>query len=143
MPVTAFTSFARIGPIASSARACGSRSPAIIALIMAVQDWLPASLEATDDSLHRASSSSFSSRCQYLVRSWVRCTSWRVQTRIARISGGGANDGRSSPISVSRAIHAASSLSVFGRPGRFRAREEFTSCTLSPASSSTANQTRQ
>jgi hypothetical protein len=28
-------------------------------------------------------------------------------------------------------------LSVFGRPGRFLAWEELTSCTLSPASSST------
>ena len=50
---------------------------------------------------------------------------------------------RSIPISVSRAIHRASSLSVFGRPGRFLAWEEFTSCTASPASSRTANQTRQ
>jgi hypothetical protein len=60
MPVNAIARSARIGPIASSARACGSRSPAIIALIMAVQDWLPASFDATEVSLHRASSSSFS-----------------------------------------------------------------------------------
>ena len=67
----------------------------------------------------------------------------RVQARSARISGGGTNEDRSMPISVSRAIHRASSLSVLGRPGRLRAWEEFTSCTASPASSSTANQTRQ
>ena len=67
----------------------------------------------------------------------------RVYTRSARISGGGTNEDRSIPISVSRAIHRASSLSVFGRPGRFRAWEELTSCTASPASSSTANQIRQ
>ena len=47
----------------------------------------------------------------------------RVQTRSARISGGGTNEDRSIPISVSRAIHRASSLSVFGRPGRFLAWE--------------------
>jgi hypothetical protein len=68
---------------------------------------------------------------------------WRVQARSARICGGGTNEDRSIPISVSRAIHRASSLSVFGRPGRLRAWEEFTSCTASPASSSTTNQTRQ
>ena len=34
-------------------------------------------------------------------------------------------------------------LLVFGRPGRFLAWEEFTSCTASPASSSTTNQMRQ
>jgi hypothetical protein len=50
--------------------------------------------------------------------------------------------GRSNPISVRRAIHRASSLSVFGRPGRFRACDELTSCTFSPASSSTTNQMR-
>jgi hypothetical protein len=67
----------------------------------------------------------------------------RVQARSARISGGGTNEGRSIPISVSRAIHRASSLSVFGRPGRFLAWEELTSCTASPASSRPANQTRR
>jgi hypothetical protein len=67
----------------------------------------------------------------------------RVYTRSARISGGGTNEGRSIPISVSRASCRASSLSVFGRPGRFRAWLADTSCTSSPASSSTANQIRQ
>jgi hypothetical protein len=66
-----------------------------------------------------------------------------VYWRSARICGGGTNEPRSSPISVSRAIHAASALSVFGRPGRFLACEEFTSCTSSPAASSTTNQIRQ
>ena len=105
--------------------------------------WCPASFDTTADSLHKASSSSFSSRCQYLVRSAVRSQMCRVYTRSARISGGGTNEDRSIPISVSRAIHRASSLSVFGRPGRFLAWEEFTSCTASPASSSTTNQMRQ
>ena len=77
------------------------------------------------------------------MRSAVRSQICRVQARSARISGGGTNEDRSIPISVSRAIHRASSLSVFGRPGRFLAWEEFTSCTASPASSSTANQMRQ
>ena len=63
--------------------------------------------------------------------------------RRARISGGGTNEGRSSPISASRAIHCESSLPVFGRPGRFRAREAFTSCTFSPAASRVTNHTRQ
>ncbi len=67
----------------------------------------------------------------------------RVQARSARISGGGTNEDRSIPIPVSRASRRASSLPVFGRPGRFLAWEELTSCTASPASSSTANQTRQ
>jgi hypothetical protein len=71
-----------------------------------------------------------------------------VRTRSARICGGGTNEDRSIPLPVSRAIHRASSLPVFGRPGRFLAREECTSCTASPASSSpasssTANQRRQ
>ena len=96
-------------------------------------------MDTTDVSLHKASSS----RCQYLVRSAVRSQMWRVQTRSARISGGSANESRGIPISVSRAIHRASSLSVFGRPGRFLACEELTSCTASPASSSTANHPRQ
>ena len=77
------------------------------------------------------------------MRSAVRSQICRVYTRSARICGGGTNEDRSIPISVSRAIHRASSLSVFGRPGRLRAWEEFTSCTASPASSSTANQMRQ
>ena len=111
--------------------------------MMARAVWCPASFDSTDVSLLRASSSSFSSRCQYLVRSAVRSQMCRVYTRSARICGGGTNEDRSIPISVSRAIHRASSLSVFGRPGRFLAWEEFTSCTASPASSSTTNQMRQ
>ena len=126
-----------IFPRPSAARTRGSRSPAIIASMTARAVWCPASFDTTADSLHRASSSSFSSRCQYLVRSAVRSQMCRVYTRSARISGGGTNEDRSIPISVSRAIHRASSLSVFGRPGRLRAWEEFTSCTASPASSST------
>jgi hypothetical protein len=67
----------------------------------------------------------------------------RVYTRSALICGGGTNEDRSIPISVSRATRRASSLPVFGRPGRFLACEELTSCTASPASSSTTNQIRQ
>jgi hypothetical protein len=146
IPVNAFTSsgrLARILVMARSASLAGSRSPAIIASIMARPDTDPASLEMTEVSLHRASSRVFSSRCQHRVRSWVRCSSCRVYWRSARISGGGTNDGRSRPISVSRAIHCASVLSVFGRPGRFRAWEAFTSWTSSPAASSTENHVRQ
>ena len=50
------------------------------------------------------------------------------RSRSARISAGGTNDGRSRPISASRASHCASSRSVFGRPASCRAWEEFTSC---------------
>jgi hypothetical protein len=96
----------------------------------------PASFETTDDSLTRASSSSFSSRCHSAVRSRTSCSRVRVHWRSARISAGGTNEGRSRPISVSRAIHCASSLSVFGRPASCRAAEAFTSCTFSPAASS-------
>ena len=74
-----------------------------------------------DDSLTRAPSSSFSSRCHSRVRSRTSCSRVRVRSRSARISGGGTNDGRSRPISASRAIHCASSWSVFGRPASCRA----------------------
>ena len=90
----------------------------------------------TDDSLTRAPSSSFSSRCHSRVRSRTSCSLVRVRSRSARISGGGTKLGRSRPISASRAIHCASSRSVFGRPASCRAWREFTSCTLSPAASS-------
>ena len=75
----------------------------------------------TDDSLTRAPSSSFSSRCHSRVRSRTSWRRARVRSRSARISGGGTNDGRSRPISASRASHWASSRSVFGRPASCRA----------------------
>ncbi len=68
----------RILPRPRAARTRGSRSPAIIASTMARAVWCPASFDTTADSLHKASSSSFSSRCQYLVRSAVRSQMWRV-----------------------------------------------------------------
>jgi hypothetical protein len=101
------------------------------------------SLLATDEILISALSSSFSSRCQHRVRSWVSRVRARVYSRSARIAGGGTKLARSSPISVSRASHIASSRSVSGRPGRFLAWEELTSWTASPHVSSTKNQIRQ
>ena len=146
IPVNALASSGFLGRIlvwARSARTCGSRSPAIMASIIARPDTDPASLEMTEVSLHMASSRVFSRRCQQRVRSWVRRSSWRVYWRSARISGGGTKLGRSSPISVSRAIHCASALSVLGRPGRLRAWEAFTSCTSRPAVSRATNHERQ
>ena len=67
----------RILPWPRAARTCGSRSPPIIASMTARAVWCPAS-RTTDVSLHRASSSSFSSRCQYRVRSAVRSQMCRV-----------------------------------------------------------------
>ena len=84
-----------------------------------------------------ASSSSFSSRCRHRVRSATRSCRARVKSRTRRIAAGGTNDGRSIPCWVSRASHIASSLSVFGRPLRFFACDGDTSCTASPAVSST------
>jgi len=95
---------------ARPASTCGSRWPAIIARIMSCTDSV-VRLEATDDTLISASSSSFSIRAQHRVRSWVSRVRARAQPRSARISVGGTNEGRSSPISVSRASHIASSLS--------------------------------
>ena len=116
--------------VARAARACGSRSPPAIVFSMSRRSG-PASLYTADDSLTRAPSSSFSSRCQSRVRSRPG-EAGAGQARSARISGGGTKQGRSRPISVSRAIHRASCWSVFGLPGRFRAWEEFTSCTARP-----------
>jgi hypothetical protein len=56
---------------------------------------------------------------------------------------GGTKEARSSPSSVSRASHIASSLSVLGRPGRLLAWDALTSWTASPHASSTKNQIRQ
>ena len=66
-----------IRPRASPARTCGSRWPAISASIMSRAETV-VSLEATADTLIRASSSSFSSRCQYRVCSRVRSVRSRV-----------------------------------------------------------------
>ena len=67
--------FIRVRARPASAR--GSRSPAIIALIMSLADSV-VSLEATLDSLTSAPSSSFSSRWQHRVRSWTS----RVRARV-------------------------------------------------------------
>ena len=91
----------------------------------------------TEVSLHKAPSSSFSSRCQALVRSWTRWSRPRVYSRSSRISAGGTKLGRSRPISASRASHWASSRPVFGRPASCLAWEEFASVTASPCASST------
>ena len=95
-----------------------------------------ASRDTTEDSLIKAPSSSFSSRCHSRVRSRTSCSRVRVRSRSARISGGGTKLGRSSPISASRAIHCASSRSVLGRPASCRACAGLTSWTVSPAASS-------
>jgi hypothetical protein len=59
---------ARIRARASPASTRGSRSPAIIALIMPCAEMV-VSLLATEETLTSAPSSSFSSRCQHQVRS--------------------------------------------------------------------------
>ena len=89
-----------------------------------------------DDSLATAPSGSFSSRCHSRARSRASISLVRVRSRSARVSGGGTNDGRSRPVSASRAIHCASSWPVFGRPATCRACREFTSRARSPAPSS-------
>ena len=55
----------------------GSRCPAIIALIMSCADTV-VSLLTTDETLTSALYSSFSSRCQRRVRSWVSRARARV-----------------------------------------------------------------
>ena len=66
-----------IRPRARAASWCGSRWPAIIALIMSCVDTV-VSLLATLDTFTSAPSNSFSSRCQQRVRSWVS----RVRIRV-------------------------------------------------------------
>jgi hypothetical protein len=68
---------ARIRVRARPASTCGSRSPAIIALIMSCAETV-VSLDATDETFTSAPSSSFSSRCQHRVRSWIS----RVRARV-------------------------------------------------------------
>ena len=117
MPSSAASTAARpplTPPWASAARALGSRSPSAMASRMTRADLTAASDDTTDDSLTRAPSRSFSSRCHSRVRSRTSCSLARVRSRRARISGGGTKEGRSRPISASRAIHCASSRSVFG-----------------------------
>ena len=80
MPARASTrssclAFIRVRARAASVR--GSRSPAIMALIMSLADSV-VSLLATLDSLISAPSSSFSSRWKHRVRSWVS----RVRARV-------------------------------------------------------------
>ena len=127
---------ARILPMARSARTFGLRCPAISASIIARVESV-SRLEATAEILISARSSSFSSRAQYRVRSCTRSARSRVNSRSRRISGGGTNDGRSMPRSVSLASHTASFLSVFARPGTFFTDRALSSCTFSPAASST------
>jgi hypothetical protein len=62
---------ARIFPIARSARALGLRCPAISASSIARTDWV-SRVEATEETLIRARSSSFSSLAQCRDRSWTR-----------------------------------------------------------------------
>jgi hypothetical protein len=80
MPVSAWTRSSCLAfmlPRARAASLCGSRWPAIIALIMSCADSV-VSLLATDETLISAPSSSFSSRCQQRVRSWTS----RVRARV-------------------------------------------------------------
>jgi hypothetical protein len=74
--------------------------------------------EATTDSLIWASSSSFSTRCFSAVRASTRSRRYRVRSRRRRIGGGGTKLGRIICRSATLHNHTASSLSVFGRPGR-------------------------
>ncbi len=107
----------RLTPRPRAARARGSRSPAIIASMTSRAVTWPGQLRYRRRQLDRASSSSFSSRCHHRVRSAARSNTGRVRTRSARISGGGTNEGRSRPISVSRAIQLGV-LPVGLRPAR-------------------------
>jgi hypothetical protein len=75
--------------------------------------------DSTVDSLIWASSRSFSPRCLWRVRSWVRTARVRVRSRSSRTGFGGTNEARSMPRSASLASHTESSLSVLGRPGTF------------------------
>ena len=120
----------------------GLRSPAISASIIARHESV-SRVEATAEILISARSSSFSSRAQYRDRSCTRSARSRVNSRSRRISGGGTKLGCSRPRSVSLASHTASFLSVLARPGTFLTCRALTSCTVSPAASSTAHQIRQ
>ena len=126
----------RSDPLARSAIARGSRSPATSAATIATADLAFIPSDTTEVILTMASSSSFSSRCRTRVRSWTRFVRARVKSRTARIAAGGTKLGRSIPHWVSRASHIAS-RSVFGRPFRFLACDADTSCTASPMLSST------
>jgi hypothetical protein len=78
--VSASISAARLAfirPRARPASTFGSRSPAISASSMSRTD-LVSSVDATAETLISESSNSFSSRCQYRVRSRVRSTRSRV-----------------------------------------------------------------
>jgi hypothetical protein len=76
---------ARAFPMARSARAWGFRCPAISASSIARDVWV-VSLEATEESLTRARSRSFSSRCQCRAWSWTRLARSRVYSRSRRMS---------------------------------------------------------
>ena len=80
MPSSASASSSRLAFMLVRARLAstrGSRCPAIIALIMSCAEMV-VSLLATDESLTRADSSSFSIRWKQRVRSWVS----RVRARV-------------------------------------------------------------
>ncbi len=82
----------RIRARASSARTFGSRSPAIIALIMARPETPKMSL-ATTESLMQAFSSSFSTRFFSALRTSTRSARYRVRSRNPRIVAVGHETG--------------------------------------------------
>ncbi len=79
----------RGGPAAGSGqgpRGGAGRAPRSMRASMTARAVMfPASFDTTDDSLTRAPSRSFSSRCHCRVRSRTRCTRARVKSRSARI----------------------------------------------------------
>ena len=103
-------------------------SPAASASRIARAVLVRASDETALDSLARAPSRSFSSRATPGSGPGQR-SRVRVRSRSARICRRRHDRGRSSPISASRAIHCASSRSVFGRPASCRACDGLASCT--------------
>ncbi len=137
-PVKASSSwliFARIRDLAICARTLGSRSPAIMAAIIARPET-PKMSEATTESLIQASSSNFSTRFFSAPRAPTRSTRYRVRSRSRRISWGGTKLGRSICRSATLHSHTASSTSVFGRPGRCLTSLALTSHGLKPWASS-------
>ena len=74
--------------------------------------------ETTTLSLICASPGSFSTRCFSAVRAATRSARYRVRSRSLRISGGGTKPGRIICRPATLHSHTASSLPVFGRPGR-------------------------
>jgi len=100
-----------------SASTLGSRSPPIIAAIIARPETPKMSL-ATTESLMQASSSSFSTRFFSALREPTRSVRYRVRSRSRRIGRGGAKLGRSICRSATLHNHSAFSTSILGRPSR-------------------------